>query len=92
MEEELTKHWMEADVIETSLQAIIDKLNIPPRKEDIMQSELDFGKPELEVGDRRKADEGMVSVLVKVKLAMPADFNGNQEKEAHSSIHVASTS
>ena len=77
------EHWMKADVIEISLQAILDKLNISPRKEDIMQSESDFGKLELEdgVGDsRRKVDEGMSSALAKVKPAMPADLDGDQEK------------
>ena len=71
---------MKSNVIEISLQAILDKLNIPLRKEDVMQSDSDFGKPELEedLGDSwRKADEGMASVLAKVKPAMPADFNGN---------------
>ena len=58
MEEELMKHQMKSDVIEISLQAILDKLNILPRREDVMQSELDFGKPESEerLGDSwRKA-------------------------------------
>ena len=32
MEEELMKHQMKADAIEISLQAILDKLNILPRK------------------------------------------------------------
>ena len=52
MEEELMKHQMKSDVIEISLQAVLDKLNILPRKEDIMQSELDFGKLESEDGLR----------------------------------------
>ena len=71
---------MKSDAIEISLQAILDKLNIPPRKEDVMQSELDFRKPESEDGLRgsqRKADEGMASTLAKVKPAMLADFDGN---------------
>ena len=71
---------MKSDVIEISLQAILDKLNILPRKEDVMQSESDFGKPESEECLRdswRKADEGMARTLAKVKPAMPADFNGN---------------
>ena len=70
MEEELMKHWMKANAIEISLQAILDKLNIPPRKEDVMQSRLDFRKLESEEEFRdsqRKADEGMASVLAKVK-------------------------
>ena len=48
-----------------------------------MQSESDFGKPESKECLRdswRKSDEGMASTLAKVKPAMPADFNGNQEK------------
>ena len=83
MEEELMKHQMKSDAIEISLQAILDKLNILPRKEDVMQSKLDFGKPESEEGlrdSRRKADEGTASMLAKVKLATPADFNGDREK------------
>ena len=36
MEEELMKHQMKADVIEISLQAILDKLNIPPGKDNVM--------------------------------------------------------
>ena len=83
MEEELMKHRMKSDMIEISLQAILDKLNILPRKEDVMQSESDFGKPESEecLGDsRRKADEGTASMLAKVKPVMPADFDGDQEK------------
>ena len=74
---------MKSDAIEISLQAILDKLNILPIKEDVMQSELDFGKPESEecLGDsQRKADEGMASTLAKVKPAMPADSDSNQEK------------
>ena len=71
---------MKSNAIEISLQAILDKLNIPPRKEDVMQSELDFGKPESEDGlggSQRKVDEGMASTLAKVKPAMPADFDGD---------------
>ena len=74
---------MKSDVIKISLQAILDKLNILPRKEDIMQSELDFGKLESKEclrESQRKADEGMASTLAKVKPAMPADFDGDQEK------------
>ena len=74
------KHRMKSNAIEISLQAILDKLNILPRKEDVMQSELDFGKLESEdgLGDSwRKADEGTASMLAKVKLAIPADFNGD---------------
>ena len=84
MEEELMKHQMKSDAIEISLQAILDKLNILPRKEDVMQSELDFRKPESEDDLRdswRKADEGTASTLAKVKPAMPADFNGNRKNE-----------
>ena len=80
MEEELMKHQMKSDVIEISLQAILDKLNILPRKEDVVQSELDYRKPESEKGLRdsqRKADEGTASTLAKVKPAMPADFDGD---------------
>ena len=80
MEEELMKHRMKSDTIKISLQAILDKLNILPRKEDVMQSKSDFGKPESEecLGDSwRKADEGMASMLAKVKPAMPADFDGD---------------
>ena len=68
---------MKSDVIEISLQAIFDKLNILPRKEDVMQSKLDFGKLESEdgLGDSwRKADEGTASTLAKVKLAMFKSF------------------
>ena len=78
------KHQMKSDAIKISLQAILDKLNVPPRKEDVMQSKSDFRKPELEEdlgGGQRKTDEGMASVLAKVKLAMPADFEGDFEKE-----------
>ena len=77
------KHQMKSNAIEVSLQAILDKLNIPPRKEGVMQSESDFGKPESEEDLRdswRKADEGMASALAKVKPAMPADFDGDREK------------
>ena len=80
MEEELMKHQMKSGAIEISLQAILDKLNILPRKEDVMQSDLDFGKLESEecLGDsQRKADEGTASMLTKVKPAMPADFDGD---------------
>ena len=80
MEEKLMKHQMKSDVIEIPLQAILDKLNILPRKEDVMQSESDFGKPESEDGLRdsqRKADEGMASMLAKVKPAMLADCDGD---------------
>ena len=45
-----------------------------------MQSESDFGKLESKdgLGDSwRKTDEGMASMLAKVKLAMPADFDGD---------------
>ena len=48
-----------------------------------MQSESDFRKPESEEclrDSRRKADEGTASTLAKVKPAMPADFNSDQEK------------
>ena len=51
---------MKPDGIKISLQAILDKLNILPRKEDVMQSELDFRKPKSEEGLRdsqRKTDE-----------------------------------
>ena len=41
---------MKSDAIEISLQAILDKLNILPRKEDVMQSESDFRKLESEDG------------------------------------------
>ena len=74
------KHQMKSNAIEISLQAILDKLNILPRNEDVMQSELDFGKLESVdgLGDSwRKTDEGMASMLAKVKLAMPADFDGD---------------
>ena len=83
MEEELIKHRMKSDAIEISLQAILDKLNILPRKEDVIQSELDFGKLESEDGlgdSRRKVDEGMASMLAEVKPAMLADFDGDREK------------
>ena len=66
MEEELMKHRMKSDAIEISLQAILDKLNILPRKEDVMQSESDFGKPESEEylgNSQRKADERMASTV-----------------------------
>ena len=52
MEEELMKHWMKSNAIEISLQAILDKWDILPRKEDVMQSELDFWKPESKDGLR----------------------------------------
>ena len=71
---------MKSNVIEISLQAVLDKFNILPRKEDVMQSELDFGKLELQedLGDCwRKEDEGMASALEKVKPATPADFDGD---------------
>ena len=74
---------MKSDVIEISLQDILDKLNISPRKEDVMQSESDFRKPESEQDLRdsqRKADEGMAGALAKIKPAMPVDFDGDQEK------------
>ena len=74
---------MKSNAIEISLQAILDKLNILPRKEDVMQSESDFRKPESKDGledSQRKADEGMASMLAKVKPAMPADFDGDREK------------
>ena len=48
-----------------------------------MQSELDFGKQELEqgLGDSwRKEDEGMASTPANVKPEMPVDFDGDQEK------------
>ena len=48
-----------------------------------MQNKLDFGKLESEdgLGDSwRKADEGTASMLAKVKPAMPADFDSDQEK------------
>ena len=78
MEEELMKHKMKSDAIEISLQTILDKLNILPRKEDVMQSESDFGKSKDGLGDsQRKADEGTASMLAKVKLAMPVDFDGD---------------
>ena len=83
MEEELMKHQMKSDAIEIPLQVILDKLNILPRKEDVMQSKLDFRKLESEdgLGDSwRKADEGMASMLAKVKPAMPVDFDGDREK------------
>ena len=83
MEEELMKHQMKSNAIEISIQAILDKLNILPRKEDVLQSKSDFGKLESEDGLRdswRKTDEGMAVMLAKVKLAMPADFDGDQEK------------
>ena len=57
--------------------------NIPPRKEDVMQSESDFGRLESEEGLRhswRKADDGTASTLAKVKPAMPVDFDGDREK------------
>ena len=68
---------MKSNAIKISLQAILNKLNILPRKEDVMQSESDFGRPESEegLGDSwRKADEGTVSTLAKVKPAMLVDF------------------
>ena len=71
---------MKPNAIEISLQPILDKLNILPRKEDVMQSELDFRKTESVdgLGDSwRKADEGMASTLAKVKPAMPVDFDGD---------------
>ena len=71
---------MKSDAIEISLQAILDKLNFLPRKEDVMQSELDFGKLESKEGlgdSRRKADEGTASTLAKVKPVMPVDFDGD---------------
>ena len=71
---------MKSDAIEISLQAILDKLNILPRKEDVMQSKSDFRKPESKDGLRdswRKAYGGMASTLAKVKPAMLADFNGD---------------
>ena len=80
MEEELMKHQMKSDAIKISLQAILDKLNVPPRKEDVMQSKSDFRKQESEegLGDSwRKEDEGMASTLAKVKPAMLADFNSD---------------
>ena len=80
MEEELMKHRMKSDAIEISLQAILDKLNILPRKEDVMQSKLDFRKLESEGclrDSQRKADEGTASMLTKVKPVMPADFDGD---------------
>ena len=83
MEEELMKHWMKSDAIEISLQAILDKLNILLRKEDIMQSESDFGKLESKEclrDSQRKADGGTANMLTKVKPAMPADFDGDREK------------
>ena len=71
---------MKSDVIEISLQAILDKLNILQRREDVMQSKSDFRKLESKecLGDSwRKADEGMPSMLAKVKPAMPVDFDSD---------------
>ena len=73
---------MKSDAIEISLQAILDKLNILPRKEDVMQSKSDFRKQESEegLGDSwRKEDEGTASTLAKVKPTMPVDFDGDRE-------------
>ena len=74
---------MKSDAIEISLQAILDKLNILLRKEDIMQSESDFRKLESKEclrDSQRKADGGTASMLTKVKPAMPADFDSDREK------------
>ena len=74
---------MKSDAIEISLQAILDKLNILLRKEDIMQSESDFRKLESKEclrDSQRKADGGTANMLTKVKPAMPADFDGDREK------------
>ena len=48
-----------------------------------MQSKSDFGKPESKEclrDSQRKSDEGMASILAKVKPVMPADFDGDREK------------
>ena len=94
MEEELMKHQMKSNAIEISLQAILDKLNILPRNEDVMQSELDFRNLESEDelrDSQRKADEGTASTPVKVKPRQQT-LMVTKRKDAHSSIHVASTS
>ena len=86
---------MKSNAIEISLQAILDKLNILPRKEDVMQSKSDFRKLESEDGlgdSQRKADEGMASMLAKSSQQFQQTSMATERKDMHSSIHVASTS
>ena len=44
MEEELMKHQMKSDAIEISLQAILDKLNISPKKSGCNAEQVGFQK------------------------------------------------
>ena len=75
MEEELTANWMKTEEIELALKAIMNKLEVSVPEEPAMEEEFSF---------RRNSGTLAFSEMhtpshVKIKPAMPADFDGDRE-------------
>ena len=76
MDEELTANWMQTDAIELALKAIMNKLEVPVPEELAMEEEFNFRR-----NSRIRMNSEMHALgYVKIKLAMPAEFNGDHEK------------
>ena len=76
MEEELTANQMKTDAIELPLKAIMNRVDVPVPEESVMEEEFIFRQNSgaLVNSEMHTLDH------VKIKLAMPADFDGNFEK------------
>ena len=76
IEQELAANQMKTDVIELAPKAIMNKLEVPIPEASLMEDEFNFGwNSGVPVNSKTH-----VPGYVKVRLAMPADFNRDREK------------
>ena len=76
MEEELTVNRMKTETIDLALKAIMNKLEVPVPEEPSLEEEFNFGRN----SGTPAFSEMHAPGHVEVKLATPADFNGDHEK------------
>ena len=76
MEEEQTANQMKTDANELALKAIMNKLEVPVPEESVMDEEFNFGRNSGIPVDSKMHAPGHV----KIKLAMPSDFDGDCKK------------
>ena len=88
MGKEQLAYQMKTDAIELALKAIMNKLEVPVPEESVMEEEFNFRQNSGSLVNSKMHALG----YVKIKLATPADFNGDYENGSEpSSICVTYT-
>ena len=75
VEEELAANQMKADAIKLTLKAIMNKLELPAPEELVIEEEFNFGQHSGVLVNSKMHTLGHV----KIKLATPADFDGDHK-------------